>query len=468
MIIFILLSLLWWPGSTGRTFHKASPFIPSVTKSAMIGPSGGNITLRNNTGYTVELSFPEGAVNKPVHVTVTLAGKNIRNPITNTVFPGLYVEPENLLLKKPATLRITFPPSVENVNDICLFCIMRDDYVVPLGNLSYGSHSLQGEIYFLKNYAGGIPTGQEILGQTQKAVKSPHTGNTDTHSTRSSSGGGCPPLGFGWQGTQTDIHGLLQWASMLSALGNDAGAAKAIHAAETAADNAIKDFLKRNIPDKPCGNYTRAAWQYFQLSKMLEVSDETSKAIEDRALSMAEQCAIQFSIKIDRQIINNGNEKQNIQSIGVVYGHIPRSDFSDAEATASAHGTLSYSMNYEWIYNNAMKYKSTANASGTIDVTCDGHTYVKETNGGQPEIRLKASLHFKENISGTSCDTGDKENPCQDTKSHKEWNESVDFPFRNGSVYGKQMKTKHGFVKNIMTLYITRMDQQEEDSGNCY
>jgi hypothetical protein len=279
---------------------------------------------------------------------------------------------------------------------------MDDDFVIPIAEHTSGSHSVEGNIYFFKQYAAGIPSEQEIVEQIEKVKSSTLSGTARLSAAQSPCSGGCPPIGFGWQGTETTLHGLLEWAAMLSAIGNDSEAAKAISAAEILAEKAIKDFLNTDIPENPCGNYTKAAWQYFQLSKLVEISQETADAIEERALGVADICAIQFTIEIDREIKNEGNEKEHQKAYGVVKGSISPDDFSDGNAAALGHGSLGYTYHYEWLYNQAMNYKSTADATGTVEVTCDGSTKVRYPEGSAPEIWLIANLHFKDNITGTS------------------------------------------------------------------
>ncbi len=87
---------------------------------------------------------------------------------------------------------------------------------------------------------------------------------------------------------------------------------------------------------------------------------------------------------------------------GLIYGtvttHIPLEDFYDSEAPAEEDGVLSYSYSYEWLYNEAMNYKSTAQVSGTVDVTCDDYTTVKESKTGETEIWMHANIHFKDDM----------------------------------------------------------------------
>ena len=466
--VIISVTVLLVYGGVARAGEPAHA-LPPVVQEAEIGPAGGRIALTDNAGNVIELLIPTGALDDTISVTLTAPGEMIRNPVGKNVLHGFRIEPENLLLNQPAVIRITFPASVTGIDKICAFSIIRDDFVLPLADMKAGSQTVEGRIYFFGKYAAGIPAYREILAQISKAKEGnlSAVGRTRSVVPGSSGAGSCPPLGFGWEGTESSLHGLLEWAGMLSALGHDDEAAQAIHATEKLAENAIKDFLSMDIPYHPCGKYTRAAWEYFEMSKLFEISPEVRDAIEKHAMAIADRCAIQFTIEIDREIVNTSNEKEHIKSYGVVTGSIKWSDFSDGEAPATGHGALSYSYDYSWVYNNALKYKSTAKANGTIGVTADGRTVVKSASTGEVTIRLNVSLHFKDDIKGTACDTKDKEKPCQDTESHKEWNETADFLFVDGAKFGYEQKTKYGFVRNMMTLHIIRMDQQD-DPDICY
>ncbi len=450
-----------------------APYIQPVTQMAEIGPSGGNIVLSDSAGNTIEMSIPYGALDDTINITMTSLGEKIKNPVSNNVFRGLSIEPEDLLLNEPATIRFTFPSSIQDINKICAYSIMSDDYVIPLADQASGSHSIEGKIYFFKKYAAGTPSEEEIVDQIARLKKRKLSGNARLNIIQSTCAGSCPPIGYGWEGTYTTIHGLIYWYSKQALLLGDDYTEKAMDEAREILNQDIESFLALDIPDSPCGNYAKAAGKYLEAAILLRSETGPShneSVLYDRFWSLVDQCAYRFNIEIDREIKSEGNEKEHQKAYGVVSCSIPFDDFSDAEATTSGQGVLSYNYTYEWLYNEAMNYKSTANASGTIDVTCDGYTEVIYTPQGEAQIWLRANLHFKEEISGTSCDTANKEHPCTDTESHAEWNERVDFLFQNGYTVGGQVDTKDGYVRDKMTLFIISMNDggHDSDSGICY
>ena len=442
-----------------------------VSESSTIDSSGGTITVQDEQGYTIDLIIPCEALDNSTLITVTSTGSIIANPVNKNVFPGLTIEPEDLLLQQPATIRITFPSSVQNLEDICVFGIFNKDYVIPLAEQELNTHSIEGKIYYFKKYAAGIPTEKEITQQVEKTKQRNMSKSDRVYMAWSENTGSCPPAGYGWQGTRSTVSGLLHWSETLAIFGNEEAFNDAIDAAEQVINEDIESFLEMDIPENPCGRYLNAAAQYMQASRLLDTDTGIADAIEHRVLDIMDQCAIRFSLDIDRYIKKEGNEKEETSTHGTVKSHIPWDDFSDGEGPVEGEGVLTYSSNYEWLYNQAMNYKSTAHASGTIHVTCEGHTTVKDTSGGGSEIWLHIDLHFKDNIKGESCDTADRENPCISTESHAEWNESYDFPFQDGYTYGYEGPTKDGYARDKITLHIINMDVSgsgTSDPGICY
>ena len=475
-ISLLLSTLIAAAGLPGCDTH--APGTDATAETAEIGFSGGSITVYNDRGYPVSISVPSGALSGPTNVTLTSLGSAPSNPVDKNLFAGVRLEPEGLLLHKAATLTVDFPSDTEISNTALavIVDVRQSDLVLPIAEQeceTSNGYRITGQVYSFSTYTVCEPTGTEIIDQVSRVRQA--AGLAARVAGRRPDN--CLSTGNEWQETYTTIKGLLQYGGMLMALGNEAGGQGAIDAAAKILDKDINSFLKRTAPVDPCGSYAGAANKYWEASMQFSVSPEMRDAIEKRGNELLDKCSVRFSLEFDyQQKKDKSNENEEQTTYGTVTCNIPYYDFFDGEASSiGGSGHLSYKYDYETTYNNAMGYKRTASYSGTIAVTCGGYTYVKYTDESRQQvegIRLQANLHFKQDIKGTSCDTGLDGNTCEDFSSDAEYGESYDFPLENGYQYGHEITTETESVKKYVTLYILNMNlpgwDNDEPDTDCY
>lgn len=267
LFLYVIIGPVWLEGGE-------IPNPNDITEKAVIDSSGGSITVSDEQGYTISLSIPYGALKKSTTITMTSLGQKLDNPIRQNIFPGVRIEPEDLLLREPATLEINFDDEIPN--SACVFSVLQDDLVIPIAEqtVDIDSGTISGKIYYLKQYAGGVPTEEEIITQIDRTKQqaglnfrtswvSPsyssnclfagyrwqrmqttgggllywnegftETGNMAAAQGLSGNSGAC----YGWRGTYTMVKGLLLWAQRLMEMGNEAAAQDAMKAAEEILD----------------------------------------------------------------------------------------------------------------------------------------------------------------------------------------------------------------------------------------
>lgn len=481
-----------------------------LSQSAVIDSSGGRIVLSDERGCTITLSFPKNALLKPTEIALTSLKQKLENPVSQTILTGFRVEPEDLLLREPATLEVRFTEEIPRLS--CLFVVLGPDLIVPVAEqeVDSGSRTISGKIYYLKKYAAGVPTEKEIITQIERlktkarlysptvrsqarmmfvfpmiAEAGPSAQTIDERvaywredfsemaGTRASQGrwgssGAC----YGWRGTRTNIDGLLIWAQKLMEMGNDAAARDAENAAREVLDQDIESFLEREAPQDPCGNYIMAAMKYAEAAILLGLSTERAEAVQKKIEKLVDRCSIRFSIEIETDIRKDQNEKEQLTSYGVVDAYIPISGELTGDRSLKGEGTLSYKYDYRWKYQEAQNLVHTVNSLGTIKVTIpQGNIYIKQNEAGQPELWLHVSLSYQNNIRGTSCDTANKQNPCVEFVDDHKYGDSLDFPLKSGAVIGfeKSNPEKGTYVKDKKTLYIIHMPTESDRSASeCY
>lgn len=451
-------------------------FDPTPTsKTATLDSSGGSISFTDPRGYSISINIPSGALKHFTAITVTSLSQHLVNPIGKNIFRGLTIEPKDLLLQEPATIEVGFPAAIPVNEGICLYRAAGADLVMPLAGqeVDSGSRRIIGGIYYFSQYAAGVPTEQEIVEQISRAKNASGLLSREQMISLASSGD-CPPAGYGWQGTNTTVRGFLYWSQRLQEMGNDGSAQGALDAAEQTLQEDIESFLQQGLPVNPCGRYLKAASKYIEAAQVLGLSLDNSDPMYQRYQQTIDQCALQFSIALEREEKQEEPAKLNMTSYGTVTCYVPYTAFlAGGAAGIKGNGTLSYSYNYEYKPSDFMEKKTVEEATGVISVTCGGSMYGETDEHGETEHKLNVILKHKNNITGKRCVTdADGTTSCETLSDTDESQETIEFPLQNGAKVGfeKTNPDTGVYAKWMNTLYIIHMpaDDQDDSDQNCY
>jgi len=90
-------NLIGWCGTTAGQDNSVSQFIEAS--------QGGTITLQNSRGDEITLDIPPDALPSSTTITLTALDAPPANPISSNIFPGVFIEPQGLMLLEPAELK---------------------------------------------------------------------------------------------------------------------------------------------------------------------------------------------------------------------------------------------------------------------------------------------------------------------------------------------------------------------------
>jgi len=451
----------------------------SVSASADIDANGGYVELTDSHGNEISLHIPYGAVDNGTTVTVTATATRLEKQITSNILPGITIAPEDLLLRYPAQLSIRFY-NVEGWQEGVLYCINPDELLMPLDEhtVENGTGIIRGNIYYFGEYAAGIPTEQEMLAQIRSA-KQAWSRVASRKTVHAYASGDCPPNAYGWQGLRTEVAGLLYWQNRFAMLGNESAAQEAGDLVKAEVERSIESFENQNLPDDLCGNYARAAFNYYQSAEKLGVETDDLKSLTDQLWN---QCALRFKITIDYELDDSDPpevEKESRYATATCY--VPYEEFLSDPGSASVKGdgTVTYSDDYEWLYNPNQNWKVTEKKEGRGTITCTGSAALVSPDNVYPtqEYVWKAtiSLAAEEKGSVEVCDTKYDDDPeqesCQKTDYTKDWRDgySVVLNGAGATLRDEQLSGDGVTMQHVVTLqWLNPPGFESEDDGKCY
>jgi hypothetical protein len=270
---------------SGGPVNLAQIETPKVTlppagnsRSKQIGPAGGSISIQDGHGDQITLAIPEDALGKLTSITLTVLGSPPQNPIGTNLFPGVIIQPDGLMLREPAALDVVFASPLFKPKLSSLLYLKQSDFVVPIGRQNSSTSEIRGEIYHFSTYFGGQPSGVEASAQAGHIPCSPN------------------PRPSNWQSTFENVQGLLEWAALLQALGEDVQAQRHIDAAKSILKVDAADFLSLPVPSNPCDDYANILFKYAEAVMSLLGAGPLETRLQDRINNTVNRCSFRGSI----------------------------------------------------------------------------------------------------------------------------------------------------------------------------
>jgi len=280
---------------------------------------------------------------------------------------------------------------------------------------------------------------------------------------------------------RTEVAGILYWENRFLLLGNESAAQEAADLVKAEVERSIKSFEEQNLPDDLCGDYARAAFNYYAAAAKLGVEADGLKSITDLLWN---QCAVRFQITIDYELNDpEPGEVEKASRYGTVTCYIPHEEFlADlANASVKGNGSYTFSDDYVWVYNPNEGWKKTLKKEGTGTVTCTGSTSLTSFDNVYPAESYvwKASITLTYEGEGAIevCDTKYDEDPGQDSCTKTEYTENW-FENYSAILNGTGATLKDVRVNNeetgatasdVVTLqWLNRPGFESSDDGKCY
>lgn len=237
-----------------------------------ISSEGGRIGLSNVNGDSVILVVPNEALSKKTNITMKILDDPPECQISNILFAGVILEPNDLILNKPALIKIKFLEDISQPETTTIFNILQNKQIRFKETKGISKSEICGEIVHFSTYAAGIPTLDEIDRLIIELIL--HKGDASA---------------LGVLYLIDDVIGMLELAKYLEVTGKS-------DKANDVRDNAM-GLLEENTyvilehtPSEPCGQY-QTSLDYLSLvvEEYLGGSD-VSKLLNLRKMELEQQC----------------------------------------------------------------------------------------------------------------------------------------------------------------------------------
>lgn len=354
-----------------------------ATVSTLVTMSGATLSVQNHLGDIIDLEFQPRSVLQPVTVTLTTLAEPQTIPLSISTFPGIRIEPDGLLLNRPAKLTVLLAEPPEDNEKNTLFWSVRDDYVLPVADQEYSSDTIQGTIYHFSEYGAGIGTREEVSAQIQLAALA-----------------GIPPdkvampasARHTWQGSYTQVKALLHWGQMAMTLGDNSAADKAADEAKKASEKTIDDFLDEVIPPAdPCDDYFESLDKLLALATRLGAEGSTSynRGVE-RWKQLYDQCKVRMILEIDyRQVMSEDDYNDDVRYQGNVTFYAPYFSLEDGEDFGKLEGGGTC-----LLQGTGSSEDCTWTKAGTVNIDLNGQITLDDTGIAYLELTLVEEYEY--------------------------------------------------------------------------
>ena len=467
---WILILLL---GVTISSPTNSTPLYLNIQSSLEIGPKGGNIMAEDpETGVSVGLSFPEGALQERTMITLIIYGSPQPKILGKTHINGIVVLPKGLLLQEKARLEV-FNPPIDVTERMMLYRIAGEQFIIPLGSQKrhIEENWIEGTFYITGSFSMGTPTSAEVSDQCRKLANynpaRPLAYGGEENDTRVTllsdipdayifNGSGGPnagslsgaaiPLYYGadkeecmrWQKALTKVEAHMTWVEHYIYMNNPSAEQAERQAAEDDLQEAIDGYLNKASPANRCGSYVKAAAKYLESATLLGMNIEGESPIAKHFNQLVDECSFVFTVET-HEWINNPKERQNDGATfeeksnwyGTVKCYIPWNEFS-ATGSQKVRGEGTMSLHYEnhWVGDEKEDHIvsdgtwKSDKIEGAVRVSDDGHGQLESTANITIFWTKRVTNRFwGKNPQGSFDESG------SDTQSYEE---NKSYPLKNG------------------------------------
>jgi len=151
-----------------------NPDLELISADEEITIEGGTLEVTDESGNTVSIEFPPGAVMDTVQVSLTLPELEKTVPIDEKQVRVFEIRPLDINLYEPAVITIQYNTAVSDLEKAALFRVRSEDWLTPLSDHVYSgdNKSLSAKTLFLGDFAEGKMTLAQLNAQFDLLVSS--------------------------------------------------------------------------------------------------------------------------------------------------------------------------------------------------------------------------------------------------------------------------------------------------------
>jgi len=452
---------------------NATPLSPDIRESAQIGIKGGSIMAEDpETGTSVGLYFPEGALSGQTDITLVLHGSTLPKVLGRTHINGVTVLPEGLLLLEKARLEV-FNPAVEVTGSTILYRLAGPQFIIPLGNnvAHVEENYMEGTFYITGRFSIGTPTPAEVTTQSGKLAAYNPARTLACYGEQTDSRIGLPvnnnqyefphhggpsasvdleyPASLSctsvsdeecrhWQKALTKIEAIMTWIEFHQRNGNTSAENAEKLNAERALQEAIDGYLNRASPSNRCGSYIKAAAKYLEAATALGMNLGDESPIAQHFNRLVDECSFVFSVETlewinnPKETYNDGSsfeEKSNTYTSIKCY--TPWNEFITT-GTQKVRGEGQRTLRYEnhWVGDEKEDHQRISQNSNVEKIEGAIHQYVDDH--GEKTMLANITIYWK--ADGTTRLWGKNPQGPYDMSSSdtKYFDEPKSYPLENG------------------------------------
>jgi len=230
------------------------------------------MALCNSNGDSAILEIPADALSGEVTITMKILDISPQCLISDIVFPGLILEPENLVFNKAIRLKIKFSESIDQADRVRIFNIAPDNEINFIETQNISNSQLVGKILHFSSYLAAKPSYDEICTLMDQIVV--YGGDADA---------------LGILEILQDAYDYFSLAKLLDVLGQSEKANEAREAAMGYLEEKTYEILDY-IPTKSCGLYQISLDYLLQVLEVYIGTSDITKSLKVKITELENKC----------------------------------------------------------------------------------------------------------------------------------------------------------------------------------
>lgn len=151
----------------------------SSTTKTITTASGGTLEISDKDGNQIKLIIPPLAVKDTTEITLEILNSVKPNPFSQNILTTLRIMPDGLKLDSAATIKIIFSSDIPDTSKTVLYYSKQSNLAHLLKSKWLNSRTIEASIFHFSEYGGAVPTGDEIVSQSQFVSQEPESDSWD-------------------------------------------------------------------------------------------------------------------------------------------------------------------------------------------------------------------------------------------------------------------------------------------------
>lgn len=174
-LLLLIILIFFLPSCKEESNPVDNNLVFSSTTKTITTTSGGTIEISDKNGNQIKLIIPPLAVPDTTEITLEILNSVKPNPFSQNILPTLRIMPDGLKLDSAATIKVIFIPDIPDTSKTVLYYSKQSNLAYLLKSRWLNSRTIEASIFHFSGYGGAVPTGDEIVSQSQFASQEPES-----------------------------------------------------------------------------------------------------------------------------------------------------------------------------------------------------------------------------------------------------------------------------------------------------